>query len=69
MVRVNGEDRDAAGLTVSALLEDAGFDAARVVVEKNGEIVQKGGYDSETLSDGDVVEVISFMGGGSAFLS
>ena len=64
MLRVNGEEKDAAGQTVAGYLASAGFNAARVVVELNEAIVPKGRYADTVLRDGDQVEVVCFMGGG-----
>ena len=64
MVRINGEDTDAAGQTVADHLSSAGYAAARVVVELNEEIVPKARYADTTLRDGDQVEIVCFMGGG-----
>ncbi len=64
MLRINGEEADAAGQTVAEHLASAGYDAARVVVELNGGIVPKGRYADTVLRDGDSVEVVCFMGGG-----
>lgn len=50
-------------ISVSALL--AQMDLPKFfVVEKNKEIIYKENFDSEYLSDGDVVEVATFCGGG-----
>ena len=64
MLKVNGEEKDAAGQTVAAYLVSAGFDAARVVVELNESIVPKCRYGETTQRDGDQVEIVCFMGGG-----
>ncbi len=64
MIKINGEDSDAAGQTVASYLAMAGFDASRVVVELNEAIVPKGRYAETTLRDGDQVEIVCFMGGG-----
>lgn len=64
MVKINGEEKDAAGKTVAAYLAEAGFDTARVVVELNEAILPKGRYAETVLHDGDQVEVVCFMGGG-----
>ena len=64
MVRINGQDVSADGMTVSEYLESTSFDAKRIAVEKNGEIVPKATYDETVLCDGDTVEVVSFVGGG-----
>ena len=64
MVRINGEETDAAGRTVAEHIASAGFNPARVVVELNGGIVPKADYAATVLKDGDSVEVVCFMGGG-----
>lgn len=64
MVKINGEERNLAGFTLSAYLTEAGFDLGRVAVEVNGEIVPKRLYGETTLSDGDNVEIVGFVGGG-----
>ena len=64
MVRINGQDVSADGMTVSEYLETTSFDAKRIAVEKNGEIVPKATYDETVLCDGDTVEVVSFVGSG-----
>ena len=64
MLKINGEESDAAGRTVADYLSSAGFAPARVVVEINEEIVPKGRYSDTVLRDGDKVEVVCFMGGG-----
>ncbi len=64
MVKVNGEELAVAGLSVSELLERLGYAGGRVAVELNGDIVRRGDYGATVLRDGDVVEVVRFVGGG-----
>ena len=64
MVKINGTELDAAGKTVAQYLETTDYNRSRIAVERNGEIVPKPQYDSTVLQDGDVVEVVSFVGGG-----
>lgn len=64
MLKINGEESDAAGRTVADYLSSAGFAPARVVVEINEEIVPRDRYSDTVLRDGDQVEVVCFMGGG-----
>ena len=63
LVKVNGERKDIAGKTVSEYLLTTDYDRGRIAVERNGEIVFKSQYDSTVLSDGDTVEIVSFVGG------
>lgn len=64
MVKVNGEERPAEGITVAALLEELGYGEQRVAVELNEQIVPRAEYGATVLSDGDTVEVVRFVGGG-----
>ncbi|MBR6638304.1 MAG: sulfur carrier protein ThiS [Lachnospiraceae bacterium] len=64
MVKINGEVLDIAGKTLSEYLETTSYDPKRIAVEKNGDIVPKSQYDKTVLTDGDVIEVVSFVGGG-----
>ena len=64
MVKINGESFAADGKSVSEFLLEAGYDTKRVAVEINGDILPKSQYENTYLSDGDCVEVVSFVGGG-----
>lgn len=64
MVQINGKAEDAAGMTLLNYLEQAGYRPDRIAVECNEEIVPKVSYGEKVLQDGDVVEVVSFVGGG-----
>ena len=64
MVKINGEPQDAAGQSVAAYLEATGYDSRAVAVEYNEVILPKVQYASTQLADGDVVEIVCFMGGG-----
>ena len=52
------------GKTLAAYLTQAGYEQTRIAVERNGEIVPKAKYDETQLQEGDVVEVVRFVGGG-----
>jgi thiamine biosynthesis protein ThiS len=63
---LNGDPVDVAGpLTLSALLEHLGVDARRVAVEHNLNVVKRAQYDATQIQDGDQVEIVNFVGGGS----
>ena len=64
MVKINGEERNIAGMTVAQYLATARYDPKRIAVERNGDIVPKAKYDETVLRDGDSVEIVSFVGGG-----
>jgi thiamine biosynthesis protein ThiS len=65
-VHLNGEDRDVApGLTVRGLLESLELEPRLVVVERNREILSRSRYDEVEVHEGDTLELVHFVGGGS----
>jgi len=64
MVRINGENADVAGMTISEYLATTSYDVKRIAVERNGDIVPKTQYEVMVLAEGDSLEVVSFVGGG-----
>lgn len=65
IITVNGEPRDLAdGASVTDLLARLGFDPAVTVVERNADIVERATYGDTTLAEGDVLELVRFVGGG-----
>ena len=65
-VRVNGEDRRlAAGTALAAYLAAQNVPAQFVAVAVNNEVVRRADHASVVLHDGDVVEVVRMVGGGS----
>jgi sulfur carrier protein len=62
---VNGELLELPeGLTVTALLRHLGVRAERVAVERNGEVVKQARHGEQKLAPGDVLEIVTFVGGG-----
>ncbi len=64
MIKINGKQYDLAGKTLEAYLENSDYDRKRVAVERNGGIIPKARYSETILSDGDEIEIVSFVGGG-----
>lgn len=52
------------GLDVLGLVRSAALSPDTVVVEVNGCIIERAGYDQTMLKNGDQVEIVSFVGGG-----
>ena len=64
-IEVIGEDREIeAGATVRTLLEAMSLGDVLVAIERNEEIIPRAEHGTATLNDGDVVEVVHFVGGG-----
>lgn len=64
MVKINGEMLEKDGMTVADVLAEMETSSQRVAVELNENIVPKAEYGNTVLKDGDVVEVVRFVGGG-----
>ena len=64
MVKVNGKELDIAGQSISEFLKSTDYDLRVIAVERNEEIVLKSMYNKTILKDEDVVEIVSFVGGG-----
>ena len=65
MVHINGKDENAAGMTIQKYLDENDYIVTHIAVECNEKIVDKSDYSSYVLKDNDVVEIVSFVGGGS----
>ncbi|MFO0572784.1 MAG: sulfur carrier protein ThiS [Polyangia bacterium] len=64
-VTVNGGVRAVpAGCSVAELVRLLGFSGAPVAVERNGEVVPRRSHEAVSLCEGDVLEVVTFVGGG-----
>jgi sulfur carrier protein len=62
---VNGEAMELPdGLTVALLLRHLGVRGERVAVERNGAVVKKARHADEKVAPGDVLEIVTFVGGG-----
>lgn len=64
MVLINGEPVAAEGMRLSEYLAREGIQKERVAVELNEMILPKEQYEERVLKDGDVLEIVSFVGGG-----
>ena len=64
---LNGEPRRArAGSSIAQFVAALGFNPAKVAVERNGDIVPRATHGEVVLAEGDVLEVVHFVGGGEA---
>ncbi len=50
--------------TIYGYLKDKNYNLERIVIELNGEIISKDKYNTVNLKDTDVMEVLTFVGGG-----
>jgi thiamine biosynthesis protein ThiS len=68
-LHINGEEREfsdvPASFTLDVLVDRLGMKADRVAVELNRDIVPRTAWAETMLHDGDKLEVVHFVGGGS----
>ena len=63
-ITLNGSERTVGGGTVDALLAELGLNPKLVVVEHNREILDRVRLADTEVREGDVVELVHFVGGG-----
>ena len=61
---LNGKPREVRGRRLDGVLEELGYQGARVATAVNGRFVARGLRPATTLGEGDRVEVIAPMEGG-----
>lgn len=66
IVVINGEETELPdGVSVQEMVEKLDMKPARLAVEVNRRIIRKAEWGSTSLSDGDKVEIVHFVGGGN----
>lgn len=63
-LRINGEQERLPQCTIAALVAARQLDGASLVVECNGRIVKQVDWNKALLVQGDVLELLNFVGGG-----
>lgn len=61
---LNGERYASAAATVADLVQELQLDIRQIAIEHNRSILARPTYEKTPLRDGDVVEIVSFIGGG-----
>ncbi len=64
-MQVNGQPEETReGITLAEYLREKGYREDRIAVERNGALVPKAKYGETRLQPEDVLEIVSFVGGG-----
>jgi sulfur carrier protein len=64
-IQLNGQPRELPeSITVAALLADLNMADRPVAVEVNRELVTRAEHESCPLNEGDIVEIVTLVGGG-----
>ena len=64
MVKINGEEKNVAGMTLSEFLTMEKYNPQQIAVECNEEIVPKRQYETFIIKENDRLEIVRFVGGG-----
>jgi thiamine biosynthesis protein ThiS len=64
-ITINGEEQSFAPITLAGLVEQLGMKQDRVAVELNRSIVPRSRWAETDLAEGDHLEIVHFVGGGS----
>jgi len=63
-IKINGKPEETAAKTVLDLLRAKEIEPQMVSVELNSTIVDREAYSTTSLNEGDMLELLFFMGGG-----
>lgn len=65
-ILLNGEPKEIpANLAVAGLISELGLTPERLAIEVNRRIIRRADWPSTTLAEGDKVEIVHFVGGGT----
>jgi thiamine biosynthesis protein ThiS len=67
LVQLNGESREVRDrATLEDLVSELSLQPARIAIELNKDVVRRGKWAETTLAEGDRIEIVHFVGGGTA---
>jgi thiamine biosynthesis protein ThiS len=62
---INGELRQySTPITIAGLMQQLALSSRKVAIERNREIVPRSLHETTLLGEGDVIEIVEFIGGG-----
>lgn len=65
-IEVNGESREVEqDTTLSELVSQLSLVPARLAIERNREVVRRADWPETKLNEGDRIEIVHFVGGGT----
>ena len=63
-VIINGKKEDIPAQSIAAYIGNRGLDPKTLVVEHNGQVIVADQWEGTLLQEGDLLELLSFVGGG-----
>lgn len=65
VVTINGEKREVPERTTAlALIQALQLNAQATIVQRNGDVLERSQYADTMIEEGDVLELVRFVGGG-----
>lgn len=64
MAKINGKEENSGNITLLEYLNKNNYNLKIIAVERNEEIVSKNDYEKVYIQPDDVIEIVSFVGGG-----
>ena len=65
MIKINGKEYAYQEKKLTEFLEEQGYRPEVIAVELNEEMVSRDQFAQTIFHDGDIVEIVTFMGGGA----
>lgn len=63
-IQINGQIESIQTTTIDELIDDLDLEKKSLVVEHNGTLIKQEKWNETQLHDGDVLELLNFVGGG-----
>ena len=64
-INLNGEQREVESeMSLEELLERIGLPEKRIAIELNGRVISRAAWPGVSITEGDRIEVVHFVGGG-----
>ncbi len=63
-ITINGESRNVAAMNIESLLSELNLSGRKLAIELNRELVPRERFSETSLSEGDCIEIVQFVGGG-----
>jgi sulfur carrier protein len=63
-IAINGETREVRASSIAGVIEELGLPPSTVLVEHNGDALQRSEWTSRTLKSGDRIEILRVAAGG-----
>ena len=64
-IKLNGQDKEfSTSLPLQEIVSQFCADSRRVIAEVNGAIVNRSDWNRKVITEGDNIEIVTFVGGG-----